>query len=78
MSELSTMTRLSWVALRGTAHNFTELGEPSCYYKAMIHERGQTLGDGEGQRSLADAILWVAESDTIWQLNCNQSAAYVT
>ena len=53
LSELFTMTRLSWVALHGTAHNFSELGKPLCHYKVMIHERGQTLEDGEGQRSLA-------------------------
>ena len=31
MSELSTMTRLSWVALHGMAHSFTELD------KIVIH-----------------------------------------
>ena len=27
LSELSTMSRLSWVALQGMAHSFIELGE---------------------------------------------------
>ena len=31
LSELSTMTRLSWVALRGMAHHFIELD------KAVVH-----------------------------------------
>ena len=31
LSELSTMTRLSWVALHGMAHSFIE------FYKAVIH-----------------------------------------
>ena len=31
LSELSTMTRPSWVALRGIAHSFTELD------KAVVH-----------------------------------------
>ena len=31
MSELSTMTRLSWVALDGMVHSFTELD------KAVVH-----------------------------------------
>ena len=32
LSELSTMSRLSWVALHGMAHSFTELD------KAVVHE----------------------------------------
>ena len=34
------------------------------------HERGQTLGDGEGQRSLACCSPWGHEKlDMAWQLN---------
>ena len=34
------------------------------------HELGQTLGDGEGQRSLACCSPWGQEElDTTWRLN---------
>ena len=37
------------------------------------HELGQTLGDGEGQGSLACRSPWGRkESDTTWQLNNNR------
>ena len=38
LSEISTGTRLSWVALHGMAHGFTELSKPLCYNKAVICE----------------------------------------
>ena len=38
LSEVFTKTRSSWVALRGMAHDFTELCKPLCHDKAMIHE----------------------------------------
>ena len=38
LSELLTMTRLSWVALHSMAHSFTELCKPLCHDKAVIHE----------------------------------------
>ena len=38
LSELSTMTRPSWVALHGMAHSFIELGKPLHQDKAVIHE----------------------------------------
>ena len=38
LSELSTMTYLSWVALHGMAHSFIELHKPLCRGKAVIHE----------------------------------------
>ena len=44
LSELSTMTHLSWVALHGMAHSSTELRKPLHHNKAMIHE-GVTLLD---------------------------------
>ena len=37
LSELSTMTHPSWVALQGMAHSFMELYKP-LYHKAVIHE----------------------------------------
>ena len=37
-SELSTMTRPSWVALHGMAHSFIELRKPLRHDKAVIHE----------------------------------------
>ena len=38
LSELSTMTRPSWVALHGMAHSFIELRKPLRHDKAVIHE----------------------------------------
>ena len=38
LSELFTMTHLSWVALHSTAHGFIELCKPLHHNKAMIHE----------------------------------------
>ena len=38
LSELSIMTRPSWVALHGVAHSYTELCKPLCHNKAVIHE----------------------------------------
>ena len=38
LSELSTMTHPSWVALHGMAHSLIELCKPLCYDKAVIHE----------------------------------------
>ena len=38
LSELSAMTCLSWVALHGMAHSFTELNKPLHHDKAVIHE----------------------------------------
>ena len=38
LSELSSMTPPSWVALHGMAHSFIELHKPFCHDKAAIHE----------------------------------------
>ena len=38
LSELSTVTRPSWVALHGMAHGFIGLCKPLCYDKAVTHE----------------------------------------
>ena len=38
LSELSAMTYLSWVALHGMTHSFTELHKPPCHNKTVIHE----------------------------------------
>ena len=40
LSEISTMTRLSGVALHGMAHGFIELSEPLRYNRAVICEEG--------------------------------------
>ena len=37
LSELSTRTRLSWVALQGLAHHFIELHKPLSHNKVVIH-----------------------------------------
>ena len=47
LSEPSTVTSPSWVALSGLAHNFIELQKPLCHSKAVIHEgvpEGKLLG----------------------------------
>ena len=38
LSELFTMTHLSWVALHNMTHNFIELWKSLCQNKTMIHE----------------------------------------
>ena len=38
LSELFTVTHLSWVALYSVADSFIELHKPLCYNKAVIHE----------------------------------------
>jgi len=38
LSELSTMTHLSWVALQGMGHSFIELHKSLLHIKAVIHE----------------------------------------
>ena len=43
LSELSTMTRSSWLALQGMAHNFIELHKPICHDKAVIREGVSTF-----------------------------------
>ena len=40
LSEISTMTRLSGVALHGMTHGFIELSKPLCYNRAVICEEG--------------------------------------
>ena len=40
LSELSTMTCPSWVALHGMAHSFIELHKPLHHKKVLIHEGG--------------------------------------
>ena len=44
-SGLSTMTRLSWVALKHKAHRFIESCKPLCHIKAVIHEGVKTCQD---------------------------------
>ena len=43
LSELSTMTCLSWVALRDMSHSFIKLLKPLCHGKAAIHEGDQNV-----------------------------------
>ena len=43
LSELSTVTCLSWVALRDMAHSFIKLLKPLCHGKAVIHEGDQNV-----------------------------------
>ena len=41
LSEFSTMTHLSWVALYGMAHSFTKLCKLLCHNKVVIHKGAQ-------------------------------------
>ena len=47
LSELSTMTHLSWVALQGMAHSFIALCKPLLHGKAVIHEEESHFADKE-------------------------------
>ena len=59
LSELSTMTHHSWVALQSMAHSFTDLHKPLRMHRWFSgHEFKQTLGDRGGQRSLACCSPW--------------------
>ena len=60
LSELFAMTRLSWVALRGMAHHFTEFCKPLHQDKAVTHEghsedrgRKRQASGGSGQTANA-------------------------
>ena len=44
LSELFTMSYLSWVALRPMAQSFSELHKPVRHVKAMIHEGAMGVG----------------------------------
>ena len=65
LSEVSmahTMLCMSFIGLCKTLH----------LTKEVIHELGQTPGDGEGQGSLACCSPWDCEElDTTWRLNSN-------
>ena len=87
LSELSTMTCPSWMALHRMAHSFIELHKSLCHDKAVIHEGGGwhqringhelglTLGGGKGNRSLVCCSPWGhEESDVTWRLNNNNSS----
>ena len=82
LSELSTMTCPSWMALHCMAHSFIEIHKPLCHEKAVIHEGdgwhqwinghelGQTLGSGKANGSLACCSPWGCEElDMTWRLN---------
>ena len=59
LSELFIMTPLSWVALHGMAHSFTELHKHLHHDEAVIHEGvDQTWDDSGGQRSLVCCSTW--------------------
>ena len=57
LSELFTMTPLSWMALHSMAHSFTELCKPLHHDKAMIYE-GEAMTDFIFLRS-----KFIADSD---------------
>ena len=53
LSELSTLTRLSWVAQDGMARSFIELLKPLCHDKAVIHE-----GWAKAEKRLSFGCVW--------------------
>ena len=62
LSELTTMTHPSWVALSGMAHSFTELLKLFHHDKAMIHEGASTdwfkIGKGVRQGCILSSYLF--------------------
>ena len=56
LSELSTRTHPSWVALHSMAYSFTELCKPLCHDKAVIHE-------GENYHMIQQFHFWVSTSE---------------
>ena len=48
LSELSSMTHPSWVAIRGMAHSFIRLHKPLCHNKAVIHCQGPAPAGSRG------------------------------
>ena len=52
LSELFTMTYLSWVALHGMAHSFIELYKPFCHNKAVVQK-------GESYHMILQFHSWV-------------------
>ena len=54
LSELFTMTHLSWVALPDMAHSFTELCKPLHQGKAVIHEGENMCSQGLKADAIAD------------------------
>ena len=54
LSELLTMSCLSWVALHGMAHSFTDLHKPLCYVKVVNHEGENLLYTPTGMYTVAD------------------------
>ena len=71
LSELYTMTCLSWVAQHGMAHSFIKLCKPLHHGKAVTHE-GEMVRDREAWHI---AVHGIAESDMTWWLkNDNKSS----
>ena len=71
LSELYTMTCLSWVAQHGMAHSFIKLCKPLHHGKAVTHE-GEMVRDREAWHV---AVHGIAESDMTWWLkNDNKSS----
>ena len=67
LSEFSTMTHLSWVALHGMVHSFIELCKPICHDKAVIHEGEsiQILPPQGSENNIHSLKVWATHSDTL-------------
>ena len=83
LSELPTLSHLSWVSLHSVAHSFIELCKPLCHHTAMISEgddkprqcaeKQRHYSDGKGPHSQAYGLpsdhIW------LWELNCKEGRA---
>ena len=65
LSELFTITCLSWVALHRMAHSFVELHKPLCHHQALIHEGGPKWERNPKKRGCMQA-----EIDVFLELSC--------
>ena len=66
LSELSSMTCLSWVTLHGMASSFIELYKPLHHDKAVIHEREEGIRGWDGWLALPMQWTWTWASSGRW------------
>ena len=69
LSELSTLTHLSWVALHGMAHGFTELGKAVVHVIRLVSFLWLWFSvylpsDGEGQEGYGSFPMGETEGET--------------
>ena len=62
LSELSTMTHPSWVALHIIARSFTELRKPLCHDMEVIHEGIKRLTYFYSSWEISPSMVWKAQT----------------